>query len=67
MYYAIFREACVAGNVDYLGTMDAVNDDEAERYAEDTWGPLGHGERFIIEEEDDEHILLLMKQEQESS
>lgn len=56
MLYAIFREAEVAGNVDYLATVVAVDDDAAEAWASEMFD-RGEGERFIVEEEDDEEIL----------
>lgn len=56
MLYAIFREAQVAGNIDYLATVLAVDEDAAEAWADDRFD-CGEGERFIIEEEDDEDVL----------
>lgn len=54
--YAIFCEARVAGNVDYLTTVLAVDEDAAESYARATFD-CAEGERFIIEEEDDQDVF----------
>lgn len=54
MLYSIFREAKMAGNIDYLATVVAVDEDAAEAWASSQFD-CGDGERFIIEEEEDDH------------